>query len=146
MTQRSKITQALANKIASTLTGDAPYQTNLYGNCYAKLKFWDEVQDFPSVYMTPSTELREYLPSDFTWAILSISLKLYCRSENSQEELENLLSDVELCINNNRQIVYDTTTNAETTEILILSITTDEGLLAPYAIGEINLQVRYALQ
>lgn len=146
MTQRSKITQALANKIASTLTGDAPYLTNLYGNCYAKLKFWDEVQDFPSVYMTPGMELREYLPSDFTWGMLSISLKLYCRSEQSQEELEQLLSDVELCLNENRQLVYDTTTNAETTEILILSITTDEGLLAPYAIGEINLQVRYALQ
>jgi hypothetical protein len=40
--------------------------------------------------------------------------------------------------------VYDET-GAETTEILITSITTDEGLLAPYGVGEINLQVRYAL-
>jgi hypothetical protein len=28
---------------------------------------------------------------------------------------------------------------------LITSITTDEGLLAPYAVGEINLQVRYQI-
>jgi hypothetical protein len=41
--------------------------------------------------------------------------------------------------------VYDAVNNHETTEILVVSITTDEGLLAPYAVGELNLQVRYQL-
>jgi hypothetical protein len=55
--------------------------------------------------------------------------------------LESLLQDLETCIDNNRVLQYDG--SHETTEILITSITTDEGLLDPYAIGEINLQVRY---
>lgn len=143
MTKRAKITQALAQKIASSLTGETPYKTNLYGNSFAKLKFWDEIQDFPSVYMSPGMEMREYLPGDFAWGMLTISLKLYCRSDDSQQELEQLLQDVEHCIDSNRQLVYDTETGEATTEILIVSITTDEGLLAPYAIGEISLQVRY---
>jgi hypothetical protein len=42
-------------------------------------------------------------------------------------------------------LTYDDVNNLETTEILVVSITTDEGLLAPYAVGEINLQVRYEL-
>jgi hypothetical protein len=42
-------------------------------------------------------------------------------------------------------MTYDTTRNYETTEILVVSITTDEGLLQPYAVGEINLQVRYQI-
>lgn len=145
MTRRAQITQALAQKLADSLTGDSPYTTNLYGNSYAKLKFWDEVQDFPSVYLSPGTEVREYHPGDFTWGLLNISVKLYCRSEESQQELEQLLQDVENCIDSNRRLVYNTETQQETTEILVLSITTDEGLLAPYAIGEINLQVRYEL-
>jgi hypothetical protein len=68
---------------------------------------------------------------------------VYCKGEDSQQELETLLEDLEKCIDANRVLVYDNTKNYETTEILIQSITTDEGLLAPYAVGEINLQVRY---
>ena len=144
MSRRSSIINALVAKINETLDGTAPYQTNLNGNCFGKLKFWDEVNDFPSVFITPGSETREYLPSDFTWAYLGLSVKIYVRGEEPQTELEALLEDVERCVDANRVLVYDET-GSETTEILITSITTDEGLLAPYGVGEINLQVRYAL-
>ena len=97
--------------------------------------------DFPSIYITPGSEVREYLPGEFKWGYLSVSIKLYCKGDDSQDQLEKLLEDVELCIDLNRQLIYEGL--SETTEILITSITTDEGLLAPYAVGEINLQVRY---
>lgn len=145
MSKRSSIVKALALKIKEKLDG-VHYSTNLYGNAYPKLEFWDTVRDFPSVYMSPGSEQREYLPGDFTWAFLGISMKLYCKGEDSQGQLEQLLEDVESVIDANRVLVYDTLNNYETTEILIVSITTDEGLLFPYSIGEINLQVRYALQ
>jgi hypothetical protein len=144
MSRRSSIVSSLVTKINETLDGVAPYTTNLNSNCFNKLKFWDEVTDFPSVFITPGSETREYLPSDFTWAYLGISIKIYVRGEEPQMELEALLEDVERCVDANRVLVYDET-GAETTEILITSITTDEGLLAPYGVGEINLQVRYAL-
>lgn len=137
---RKSIVTALATKLKS-IDGNTPYQIDIFNNSYPYLKFWDEVTDFPSVYMTPGSEVREYLPGEFKWGYLSISIKLYCKGDDSQEQLEKLLEDVELCIDSNRQIEYDT--GKETTEILITSITTDEGLLAPYAVGEINLQVRY---
>jgi hypothetical protein len=91
------------------------------------------------------SETRDYLPGDFTWAYLGISLKIYTKGEDSQHQLELLLEDLETVVNNNRVLQYDETNNYETTEILVVSITTDEGLLAPYAVGEINLQVRYQL-
>jgi hypothetical protein len=144
MSRRSSIINALVAKLNQTLDGTAPYETNLNGNCFAKLRFWDEVNDFPSVFITPGSETREYLPADFTWGYLGISIKIYVRGEEPQQELEALLEDVERCVDANRVLVYDET-GAETTEILITSITTDEGLLAPYGVGEINLQVRYAL-
>jgi hypothetical protein len=89
--------------------------------------------------------MREYHPGGFTWGYLGIAVKVYCRGEEAQLELEQLLEDVETCVDANRVLVYDLDKNYETTEILIQSITTDEGLLAPYAVGEINLQVRYAI-
>jgi len=146
MTKRRQIIQALADKINASINGGSPYQTNLQNQCFAKLKFWDEVNDFPSVYITPGSETRDYQLSNFAWGMLGVSLKVYCKGEDdSQEQLEQLLSDLEICIDANRQLVYDLINGYETTEILIASITTDEGLLSPYAVGEINLQVRYQI-
>lgn len=144
MSKRTSIVTALAEKLKA-INGESPYKTNLYDQAYNKLVFWDETQNFPSVYVVPGSETREYLPSDFTWGFLGVSLKIYCKGDNSQQELEDLLEDVERVIDLNRVLTYDQVSGYETTEILITSITTDEGLLAPYAVGEINLQVRYAI-
>lgn len=140
MSKRTSIVKALSEKFKE-INGNSPYTTNLYNNSFNKLKFWDEVQDFPCVYMTPGSEAREYLPSDFTWGYLGVAIKVYCKGDEAQAQLEALLGDLETCIDANRVLQYDNSN--ETTEILITSITTDEGLLDPYAVGEINLQVRY---
>lgn len=145
MSKRTSIVKALAEKFKE-IDGSGPYNTNLFQNSFAKLKFWDEVQDFPCVYMHPGSETRDYLPSNFTWGMLMVCVKVYVRSEdNAQEQLESLIEDLERCIDANRVLIYDVDNGLETTEILIQSITTDEGLLAPYGVGEINLEVRYAL-
>jgi hypothetical protein len=136
---------ALVTKINESLDGNAPYQTNLSSNCFNKLRFWDEVTDFPSVFITPGSETREYHPGDFAWGFLGISVKVYVRGEEPQAELETLLEDLERCIDANRQVTYDLDKNYEATDIMVTSITTDEGLLAPYGVGEINLQVRYPI-
>jgi len=144
MSRRNSIVKALTEKL-KLIDGNQPYTTNLFNNAYPYLKFWDEVKDFPAIYATTGSEIRDYLPGDFTWGYLNIALKVYCKGEDSQQLLENLLEDVEQVVHDNRQLTYDAVNNYQTTEILITSIVTDEGLLQPYAVGEINLQVRYAL-
>ena len=133
------------NEKFKSIDGTGIYKTNISNNSYPKLKFWDEVQDFPCIYLTPGTETREYHPSGFTWGYLLICIKCYVKSEDqTQENLELLLEDIEHCVDANRVLIYDQDNNLETTEILVQSITTDEGLLTPYGVGEIYLQVRYA--
>ena len=140
--KRNSIVKALSEKF-KLINGTGLYSINLFNNSYAKLKFWDEVKDFPAVYLTSGTEMREYHPSGFTWGFIGIAVKVYCKGETSQDQLELLLGDLETVIDNNRVLEYDSTNHYTTTEILVQSITTDEGLLYPYAIGEINLQARY---
>lgn len=142
MSARAGIQKAIIEKLKS-IDGTGNYKTNIFNNAYPTLKFWDEVSDFPSIYSSNGMETRDYMPAAFKWGFLNISLKLYVRSETASEDLEALIEDVEKVIDSNRTIVYDETTGAATTEILISSIVTDEGLLKPFAIGEINLQVRY---
>lgn len=145
MTKRSSIVTALSEKFKE-IDGTGDYSTNLFNNSYPKLKFWDEVNDFPSVYIIAGSEVREYLPGNFTWAYLNVSVKVYVKSEeDAQAQLERVLEDIETCVNNNRVLVYDADAGHETTEILVQSVVTDEGLLQPYGVGEVNLQVRYAL-
>lgn len=144
MSRRTSIVKALAEKL-KLIDGNVPYKTNLYSNVEPKLKFWDECNQFPAVYVTPGTETREYHPGDFTWGFLNLCVKIYVKGDDAQEQLENLLEDCETLIDANRVLEYDEVNKYQTTEILITSITTDEGLLAPYGVGEINLQVRYPL-
>lgn len=143
MSARTKITNALVAKLKE-IDGTGTYNTNLFGNVYNKHMFYDEINDFPAIYVVPSTESREYLPASFKWGYLNVILKIYVKNEEPGNDLENLLEDIETLIDANRQLVYDINTpGAETTEILISSIVTDEGLLAPYGVGEVSLQVRY---
>lgn len=141
--RRNSIVVAIANKLKE-IDGRSPNQSNVYNNVIPKLKFWNELNDFPHVCVVAGSEMREYLPADFTWGYLNVSIKLYTKGEDSSDQLELLLEDVERTIDDNRVLAYNDAGDT-TTEILVTSITTDEGLLAPYAVGEINLQVRYAL-
>lgn len=141
MSARKRIVTALTEKL-KLINGQSPYKSNLYGtNVVSKHMFWDEVNDFPYVCVVAGTETREYLPSDFKWGYLNVALKLYVYGEESHELLENLISDVELVVSENETL--DLGEGNATTEILVTSIITDEGLLAPNGVGEVNLQVRY---
>jgi hypothetical protein len=140
MSARSKIVDALVAKF-KLIDGTTPYSTNIYGNAFAQNKFWDEVIDFPCIYVVAGSEIREYLPADFKWGYINVSLKCYHKGERPEVLLETLLEDIETCIDSNRILVYDT--GKETTEILITSIVTDEGLLVPYGVAEVTLNIRY---
>lgn len=144
MSRRTSILNAIITKLKGI--NGINYTSNIFNNAYPKLVFWDACNDFPCIYSSTGRELREYHPGDFTWAHLGISLKVYCKGgDDPAAALEQLLEDVESVIDANRVLVYDSVHGYETTEILVTSITTDEGLLLPYAVGEINLQVRYQL-
>lgn len=145
MSKRTSIAKALAEKFKE-IDGTGSFQIDLHGNSYAKLKFWDEVNDFPCVYVVAGQEARQYMPADFSWGFLNVSIKVYTKGEEPLVELESLLEDIESLIDSsNGIIVYDVDNNHSTSELSITSITTDEGLLNPYGVGEINLLVRYQI-
>ena len=145
MSRRTSIIKAVVEKLKG-INGEAPYHANVNESVYPYLKYWDEIMNFPSIYMSPGYEYREYHPASFAWGFLNISLKIYTKGDDASQKLEDLMEDVERALDNTLGvIVYDTDNNYETSEISITSITTDEGLLAPYAVGELNILVRYQI-
>lgn len=145
MSARSKIADALVVKLKE-IDGSAGWQSDLYGNVEKKLKFWDEINDYPSVFLNIGPETRDYLPGGFKWGYLSINLRIYAQDEDPEARLEEILEDIEKIVDENGDsLVYDTTTGDKIEDMRILSINTDEGLLHPIGVSEIVLQIQYAL-
>jgi hypothetical protein len=145
MSRRTSIIKTIAEKLKD-INGEAPYKSNINECAFPYLKFWDEIMNYPSIYMSTGVETREYLPAAFAWGFLNISLKIYTKGDDASQQLEDILEDVEKLLDGTLGIiVYDTDNNYSTSEISITSITTDEGLLAPYAVGEMNILVRYQI-
>ena len=144
-TARKKVVDALVKKLEE-IDGNHPFNTNLFNNVDGRLKFLDEIEEYPKVCVVAGDEAREYQPGEFKWRILTITIRAYIRDENdAQETLALLLEDIERVIDDNDNLVYDDTVdpNLTTTSLTIGGIGTDEGVIDPLGIGEIILSVRY---
>lgn len=144
-TKRKKVVEALVNKL-KLIDGNHPYNTNVFDNVKGQMVFLDEIEQYPKICVVAGNETREYQPNQFKWRFLNIGIRAYVKNENdAQEELALLLEDIERVIDDNDTLVYDdaVSPNLSLTEMVIDSITTDEGIIAPLGIGEIAITVRY---
>lgn len=134
-TQRIKIVRAITDLIKNNIS-------EFIDNVHPKLKFWDEVQEFPHCSVSSTGEQREYLPSEFEWGYLTVSIRVYVKEDfTTSETLDTLLGKIEDLIRDNIVLSYDT--GKETTDMRILSVDTDGGLLEPLGVGELLLIVQY---
>lgn len=143
-TRRMAIVRALEEKL-KLINGNSPYRTNLYNNVLPRLKFWDEVEEFPAIHLNAGGETREYQGGGYKDRFLSITIRCYVQDEDSVAALDALLEDVETVVESNSRLSYtDRNGNTHTTQqITIVSVDTDEGVLEPLGVGEILIEVRY---
>jgi len=141
-TARRSIIEALVT-LFKDIDGTGDYKSNLHSNVEGKLLFWDDILEHPTVSIVAGAEQREYKPGSFKWGFLGVSIKIFVNEENAKEAVENIFYDIETLIDSNIDLDYDTGVN--TTDIRILSIADDQGLLEPLGVGEIELQIRYQI-
>ena len=143
MSARSKIVNAMVDKI-KTIDGATPFSSALYENVHNRQKFWDEVNDYPFVCLNAGSETREYQADTFKWGFLLVSVKIYTKDDEPQEELERIMEDIEYVMEDQHtRLIYDEVTGAKTADIRLLQIVTDEGVLDPIAVGEMTFHIRY---
>ena len=121
-TRRLGIIEALVDAFKD-IDGTGYYLTNLDQNVSPRLKFWDEVEEFPALHLNAGS----------------------VKEEDSVAALDALLEDVETVIEENSRIRYKDRNNVDqyTQQITVVSIDTDEGVLEPLGVGEIIVEVRY---
>jgi hypothetical protein len=146
--RRTEIVQFLIEHLKEIDGEASPYYSfytfkhNLFNNVYRKIKFLDEVNDFPSLYLSAGTEIRNFQSENLTVATLPVIIRAYVYGEdNSQALADDLVQDIE-------HIIYTIGDNPDMgiLNITIENITEDEGLSFPYGIAEIELSVVYRLE
>ena len=142
-TRRSQLLAALVDKLKD-IDGSGDYRTNLAKQVFPTMKFWDEIDTFPAVHLSAGTETRQYYGGGQKWRFLQITLRGYVNQEDPIEGLCLLLEDIEYVLDEHPQFTYlDSYGTAGVAQISVISIDTDEGVLAPLGIGEMIIEVRY---
>ena len=142
--RRIAIIDALVEKLEE-IDGSGNYRTDLNGNVSRRLKFWDEVDEFPAIHISAGAESREYLGAQNKTRFMQVTLRCYVNDEDSVEALEGLMEDVETVLDTHSRLRYvDRKYDFQYTQLItVLSLDTDEGVLEPLGVGEIVCEVRY---
>ena len=143
-TRRLGIIEGLVNKLKD-INGAGEYRSNVNENVSPRLKFWDEIEEFPAIHLNAGSETREYQGGGHKDRFLSVTLRCYVKDEDAVTALDELLEDVETVIEDNSRLTYKDRNNADqyTQQITIVSIDTDEGVLEPLGVAEMLIEVRY---
>ena len=142
--KRLNIINSLVTKLKD-IDGSGAYLTDLSENVHPRLKFWDEIEEFPALHLNAGSETREYQTAGYKDRFLSVTVRCYVNEEDAQAALNALMEDVETVLEENSRLEYVDAYNKSyyTQQITIVSIDTDEGVLEPLGIGEMLVEVRY---
>ena len=142
--RRSNIAVALAEKLKD-IDGSGQFLTDLQNNVHPRLKFWDEIDEFPAIHLNAGNETRQYRSAGVRDRFLTVTIRCYVEDEDAQEALNQLMEDIETVIEDNSRLKYSDKQNNVyyTQQITVISIDTDEGVLDPLGVGEVLVEVRY---
>jgi len=143
-TRRRAIIEALCTKLEQ-INGSAPFRTSV-ARVERRLKFWDEVTEFPTIHVGAGAETREYEGVGFRFRFLRITIRCYVSDDDDVIlALEELLEDVRSVLEDSDPLGYTDSTGASesTVQTTIATVDTDEGVLEPLGVGEIVCEIRY---
>jgi len=146
LSRRKEITEFLVNELkninggSSTYDSNYTYSTNIANNVFRRLKFLDEINDFPTICVNAGSEARTYDTIGLITGDLTLNIRAYVKAENPITAAENLADDIE-------HIVYHLGDKSDIgmLNMIMQSVSTDEGLVAPFGILEIDILARYQL-
>jgi len=145
--RRTEITDFLVSQLkeidgaVSGFNSGYTYSQNLFNNVFRRVKFLDEVNDFPALYVSAGTEIRDFNSKSLTVATLDVTIRAYVYGEDdSQSLIDNVTNDIE-------HVIYSIGDNSDKgiLDITIDGITSDEGLATPYGLAEVELTIVYRL-
>lgn len=144
-TRRNAVTEGLVTLLKTIRGPNSGNFVDLNGQVFSKMKFFEDVTEFPCICVVASNETREYQAGGYKDRYLDIRIMLYINEDNALNKCEAILEDIETTIEANGRMPYTCRDGKVqfTIDISVLSIGTDEGTLEPISIGEMTVRVHY---
>lgn len=127
MSQRTVILQTLIDHIA--------LHTDSVG--YRGMRFLHEINSFPAFYIHPQNESRVHEGDASAYAVQSISIRGFQYSDQL-DDIEQFMRDIETAIQS-----YAPAYPSLVEDARVVSVRTDEGVMAPYGIVDMQLEILY---
>lgn len=131
-------------QIINALIADLEANTEVAsGNVHKRYKYLDEVNDFPTITFVVRNEDRVHYGDANKFARLNLDLRGYVFAEDQLDVAEALAANVEINVvdvfaNNHR--------NLQVESAQVNSFRTDEGLMSPYGVADLNIGITYSLE
>ena len=74
--RRANLLKSIAEKLKD-IDGSGAFLTDLQNNVHPRLKFWDEVDEFPAVHLNAGSESRQYQGGGFKDRFLVVTIRCY---------------------------------------------------------------------
>ena len=118
------------------------YKTNVFNNVFRRMKFLNEINDFPTLCVTAAGEDRIEIGAGVRFGTFGFEIRGYVKDENTIEVEEDLADDIEYVLEsvNNQPNAFDIV------DVRITSTETDEGLMTPFGVVIVNGIIRYQVE
>jgi hypothetical protein len=132
-TRRRQIIDGFKTELGQTPDVDA-------SNIFKRFKFLDELNDFPSICFVAGSESREQLGVNRRLGTIEVALRGYVFDENNVDIAEILESKVDSFSANVAALANGVS------DARVVSFRTDEGLLQPYGVADLEVEILYDLE
>jgi hypothetical protein len=97
-------------------------------------RWLDQINEFPYITFVCKEDTRVHIGADVRYGVIEVQIRAYVREENSQAAGDRLLIQIEEHLQ-----AFE---HSSLQDCRVLQVSTDEGVMEPY--GVVDLQVRIA--
>ena len=133
-TRRKQVIDGFVRELGQTPDVDA-------SNVHKRFKFLDELNDFPSICFVAGGESRQELGANRRLGTIEVALRGYVFDENNVDKAEILAQNVESKVDS-----FSANVAARANGARVTSFRTDEGLLQPYGVADLEIEILYDLE
>lgn len=131
MARRTEIIDYLVNRLG-TISGLA--------QAHRSYKYLEDINDFPTVTLGGAGENNDEYGDGQILKTMTQSIRGYVMTDDdSLHDSENLASDIETVVND----FASQASNLSVHESRVVALTTDEGLLSPYGVCDVTIEIDY---
>jgi inorganic pyrophosphatase len=138
MARRTQIIEALVGHLGSNTDVHA-------NNVFRTYKYMHDLNDFPAITFIPRQEQRDHFGDQQVHGIIAVQLRCYVYDGDTADiadECERLADQIEAAIDT----FAETYRQYEVEEARVVSLRTDDGLMTPYGVADLQVSILYRLE